>query len=287
MFRSDARNWRFGENHGLMVSKITSRTLHLRTSLTSGLSPRSANPPKINETLKTRPIARRAALFTRTSSGTASTELPWCVPWLVEPHRPPSPAIPASRAPRTERGAAMPGLFSRRSPTAGIAGFFRTGRAPSRAPTCAGKDDARVIWRRRSPFSHGPRDPRVSHPARALAGGSRPSRRRRHRAPSAVALRGGTATCRRAVHRRGCGVAAARFDGRRTMREHITRRSRARALASRSNPRAPASPRALPRALPETLEAHTALATFSSILTDAFSPSPRPLHRCSPRMSTS
>jgi hypothetical protein len=254
VFRSDARNWRFGENHGLMLSKITSRTLHLRTSLTSGLSPRSANPPKINETLKTRPIARRVALFTRTSSGTASTELPWCVPWLVEPHRPPSPAIPASRAPRTERGAAMPGLFSRRSPTAGIAGFFRTGRAPSRAPTCAGEDGARVIWRRRSPFSHGPRDPRVSHPARALAGGSRPSRRRRHRAPSAVALRGGTATCRRAVNRRGRGVAAARFDGLIATRERPTCRSRADKRASRSNPRAPASPRAFPRARPETLK---------------------------------
>jgi hypothetical protein len=271
-----------------MLSKITSRTLHLRTSLTSGLSPRSANPPKINETLKTRPIARRVALFTRTSSGTASTELPWCVPWLVEPHRPPSPAIPASRAPRTERGAAMPGLFSRRSPTAGIAGFFRTGRAPSRAPTCAGEDEARVIWRRRSPSSHGPRDPRVSHPARALAGGSRPSRRRRHRAPSAPWRRAaGPLPRRRAVNRRGRGVAAARFDDLIATRERPTCRSRADKRASRSNPRAPASPRAFPRALPETLEAHAALATFSSIPTDAFSPSPRPLHRCSPRMSTS
>jgi len=240
-----------------------------------------------NTGLKTGQIAPWCALFTRTSSGTASTELPWCVAWPVVLHYPPSPAIPASRAPRAEREAAMPGLFSRRSPTAGIAGFFRTGRAPSRAPTRAVEAGARVTWGRGSPSRPGPRDPRVSLPVRALAGGSRPSRRRRHRAPSAVALRGGTATCRRAVHRRGCGVAAARFDGRRAMREHPTRRSRARALASRSNPRAPASPRALPRALPETLEAHTALATFSSILTDAFSPSPRPLHRCSPRMSTS
>ena len=209
-----------------------------------------------NTGLKTGQIAPWCALFTRTSSGTASTELPWCVPCPVVLHYPPSPAIPASRAPRAERDAAMPGLFSRRSPTAGIAGFFRTGRAPSRAPTRAEENETRVTWRRGCPTSHGSRDPHDWLPVRALAGGSRPSRRRRHRASSAVASRGGTATCRRAVHRRGLGVAAARFDGRRAAGYHSTRRSRAGARASRSNPRAPTSPRALPRALPETLKPH-------------------------------
>lgn len=68
-----------------------------------------------NTGLKTGQIAPWCALFTRTSSGTASTELPWCVAWPVVLHYPPSPAIPASRAPRAEREAAMPGLFSRRS----------------------------------------------------------------------------------------------------------------------------------------------------------------------------
>ena len=156
------------------------------------------------------------------------------------------------------------GSFLEASPTAGIAGFFRTGRAPSRAPTRTGDGGTRVTSRQDCPFSHGSRDPHVWLPVRELAGGSWPSQRRRHRALSAVALRGGTAMRRRAVHRRGLGVATARSDSRRGVPDHFSCHSRAVTRASRSNPRVPASPRAFPRALPETLKLHHAPASRRS-----------------------
>ena len=270
------RHWRFGENQGLIVSEIAGKST-LRFPLSRPEKHRTQNGAnravvrpfhahvernRIDRATMVRALARRASL-----------------PAVA---RDPSLARASRRAQGRDAGPFLEAVFHD-----GDRWVFPYGRAPSRAPTRAGEAGARVTWGRGSPSSPGPRDPHASLPVRALAGGSWPSRRRRHRAPSAVTSRGGNATCRRAVHRRGRGVAAARFEGRRATREHSTRRSRARVLASRSNPRAPASPRAFPRALPETLEAHAALATFSSIPTDAFSPSPRPLHRCSPRMSTS
>ena len=163
---------------------------------------------------------------------------------------------------------------------------FPYGRAPSRAPKRAGEAGARVTWGRGSPSSPGPRDPHVSLPVRALAGGSWPSRRRRHRAPSAVTSRGGNATCRRAVHRRGRGVAAARFEGRRATREHSTRRS-VRACWRPARTRARRRRRARSARAPGNPRSARSTRHLSSIPTDAFFPSPRPLHRCSPRMSTS
>jgi len=237
----DERHRRFGENQGLIVSEIARPS---KLGFPSKLDRKKTPDSKRGKSRRGAPFSRARRAEPHRQSYHGACPGPSCFTTRRRPRSQPRARLAPSAS------AAMPGLFSRRSPTAGIAGFFRTGRAPSRAPTRAVEAGARVAWGRGSPSRPGPRDPRVSLPVRALAGGSRPSRRRRHRAPSAVALRGGTATCRRAVHRRGCGVAAARFDGRRAMREHPTRRSRARALASRSNPRAPASPRALPARAP-------------------------------------